>query len=129
MMKLLVSYDKDVRTTAVMEKAIQRALETEAFVYLTKTCASDAKPERISELEKKLEYMKEEFDKKGIQCETHVLIRGLAPGEDLVKYAKEKKVDEIIYGMKKESRVGKLVFGSNVQYIILEAHCPVLTVK
>ncbi|SLM31475.1 UspA domain protein [Desulfamplus magnetovallimortis] len=128
-MKILVSYDKDVRTTTVMEKALQRAVESGAYAYLVKTCASDAKQEEIIEIEKKLNYHKDEFDKKGIQCETHVLIRGLAPGEDIVKFAKEKQVDEIIYGMKKESRVGKLVFGSNVQFIILEAHCPVLTVK
>ncbi len=128
-MKILVSYDRDVRSTPVMEKALQRAQDSGALVFLTKTCASDAKHERIDELEKKLNYHKDEFEAKGIKCETHVLIRGLAPGEDLVKFAKEKKVDEIVYGMRKESRVGKLVFGSAVQYIILEAHCPVLTVK
>ncbi len=128
-MKILVSYDKDVRTTTVMEKALVRAQESKAYVYLAKTCVSDAKHEEIIEIEKKLNYHKQEFEKKGITCETHVLIRGLAPGEDLVKFAREKQVEEIIYGMKKESRVGKLVFGSNVQYIILEAHCPVLTVK
>ena len=128
-MKLLVSYNKNLRTTAVMELAARRAKDSGAFVYLVKTCASDATPERISQIEKKLDFIKEYLDKQGIESEVHLLIRGLAPGDDIVRFARDKEVDEIIFGMKKESRVGKLVFGSTVQFIILEAHCPVTTIK
>ncbi|MBF0235282.1 MAG: universal stress protein [Desulfamplus sp.] len=128
-MKILVSYDTDVRTSAVMDLALKKAKQSGASVFLLKTCDSDAPQEEIIEVEKKLSYHKEAFDQQGVQCEVHVLIRGLTPGEDVVRFAKEKAVDEIIYGIQKESKVKKLVFGSNAQYIILEAHCPVLTVK
>ena len=53
----------------------------------------------------------------------------MEPGEDLVTFARENNVDEIIIGVRHRSKVGKLVFGSTAQYVILEAHCPVLTVK
>jgi nucleotide-binding universal stress UspA family protein len=53
----------------------------------------------------------------------------LEPGEDLVQYAKEHAIDEIMIGVRRRSKVGKLVFGSTAQYVILEAHCPVLSVK
>jgi len=112
-----------------MELAARRAKESGAFVYLVKTCSPDATPERISEIEKKLDFIKGYMEEQGIESEVHVLIRGLAPGEDIVRFARDKQVDEIIFGMKKESRVGKLVFGSTVQFVILEAHCPVTTVK
>lgn len=49
--------------------------------------------------------------------------------KDIVQYAKENEVDEIVVGVKRRSKVGKLVFGSNAQYVIIEAPCPVLTVK
>ena len=65
----------------------------------------------------------------GIACETHVLVRGLTPGEDIVDFAKDHKMDEIIIGIEKKSKVGKLFFGSNAQYIILESPCPVVSVK
>jgi nucleotide-binding universal stress UspA family protein len=69
------------------------------------------------------------FDEDGIQCETKLLVRGMTPGEDIVDYAKEKAIDEIIIGIKRRSKVGKLLFGSNAQYIIIKAPCPVVTVK
>jgi len=128
-MKILVSYDKNLRTTEVMELAARRAKEADDLVYLVKTCSSDATPERINEIEQKLNFIKEYLDKHGIQSEVHLLIRGLAPGDDIIRFAKDHEIDEIIFGMKKESRVGKLVFGSTVQFIILEAHCPVTTIK
>ena len=37
--------------------------------------------------------------------------------------------NEIIIGVRRRSKVGKLLFGSNAQYIILMAQCPVVAVK
>jgi nucleotide-binding universal stress UspA family protein len=56
-------------------------------------------------------------------------VRGLEAGEDLVRFAKEEEIDEIYIGIKKRSKVGKFIFGSTAQYVILEAHCPVVTIK
>ena len=79
--------------------------------------------------ESRLEFAQKTLAKEGITCETHMLIRGLEPGEDIVKFAKEVDADFIVMGIGKTSRVGKLFFGSNAQYAILEASCPVITVK
>lgn len=46
-----------------------------------------------------------------------------------MQFEKENEIDEIVIGVKRRSKVGKLLFGSNAQYIILQAHCPVVTVK
>ena len=62
-------------------------------------------------------------------CLDPVMVRGLTPGEDIVEFANDHKVDEIIIGIEKKSKVGKLLFGSNAQYIILESNCPVVSVK
>jgi nucleotide-binding universal stress UspA family protein len=88
-----------------------------------------AEKEEILKAERNLDQAKAYFDDLGVKSETHLLIRGLDAGEDLVKFAREKKVDEIIMGVRSRSKVGKLIFGSAVQIVILEAHCPVLTVK
>lgn len=129
-MKILVAYDKNVATSKVMDAAFLRAKKMGASVCLVRTCAFDEKRFKINQMESQLSELGEEvFKKNGVECETHILIRGLDPGEDIVKYALEKQVDEIVIGIKKKSKVGKLVFGSTAQYVILEAHCPVLSVK
>jgi nucleotide-binding universal stress UspA family protein len=46
-----------------------------------------------------------------------------------VAFAEENKVDEIIIGVRSRSKVGKLLFGSTSQVVILQANCPVVTVK
>ncbi len=43
--------------------------------------------------------------------------------------SKANEIDLIFIGVKKRSKVGKLVFGSTAQYVILEAPCPVVSVK
>jgi nucleotide-binding universal stress UspA family protein len=39
------------------------------------------------------------------------------------------KIDLIFLGIVKKSKVGKLLFGSTAQYVILHAPCPVVTVQ
>ena len=54
------------------------------------------------------------------------MISGLDSGEDIVEFAKQNKADEIIIGIRRKSKVGKLMFGSTAQYVILNAPCPVV---
>ena len=61
--------------------------------------------------------------------EIKLLSRGFSPGEDIVKYANENKIDAIFIGVLKRSKLAKIFLGSNAQYIILKAPCPVVTVK
>jgi len=39
------------------------------------------------------------------------------------------KIGEIIIGVRKRSKVGKLLLGSTAQYVVLHAPCPVITIK
>jgi nucleotide-binding universal stress UspA family protein len=64
-----------------------------------------------------------------IPYETHAIVTNLSPGEELIDFARRSEVDEIVIGIRKRSKVGKLVFGSTAQYVILNAHCPVVSIK
>ena len=57
------------------------------------------------------------------------LVNRLTSGENIVKIAVDKKIDLILIGVRFRSKVGKLLFGSTAQFVILKAPCPVLTVK
>jgi nucleotide-binding universal stress UspA family protein len=79
--------------------------------------------------ETNLEYEKNRLRDKNFPCESVLSVRGLEAGEDLVQLAEENKVEEIIIGVRRRSKVGKLLFGSTAQYVILNAPCPVVSVK
>jgi len=131
-MKILVAYvgglDVD---NAVLEVAKKHAKAFNASLYIASSMERVSEKEQVNleKVEKQLAYVKETMTAEGIVCETHVLVRGLTPGEDIVEFAVDKKIDEIIIGIEKKSKVGKLLFGSNAQYIILESPCPVVSVK
>lgn len=132
MMKILVAYvgglDVD---NAVLDVAKKHAKAFNASLYIASSMerVSEKEQMNLAKIEKQLAYVKETLTAEGITCETHILVRGLTPGEDIVEFAVDRKMDEIIIGIEKKSKVGKLLFGSNAQYIILESPCPVVSVK
>ena len=131
-MKILVAYVGGLDVDqAVLEVAKKHAKAFNASLYVASSMERVSERERrdLDKVEKHLAYVKETMDAEGIECETHILVRGLTPGEDIVEFAEDQKVDEIIIGIEKKSKVGKLLFGSNAQYIILQSSCPVVSVK
>ncbi len=131
-MKILVAYMGGTEIAGkVMEVAKQHAKAFNASLIVASSIERVSEKEQavLEKVEKQLAYVKESIAAEGIDCETHILVRGLTPGEDMVDFAADRKVDEIIIGIEKKSKVGKLLFGSNAQYIILESSCPVVCVK
>jgi len=130
-MKIVVGYDGSnaAKNALNLAKAHAKAFRAKVYVLTSMVKGSEKQLQEIRNTEHELEYIKNQFEEENIPCEVHLLIRGLTPGDDLVQFAKENGIDEIIVGIEKKSKVGKFVFGSNAQYIILEAHCPVVSVK
>lgn len=130
-MKIMVCYDDSKSAEEALKLAIQHAKAFSAKVFLITSFIGGSKDniEDNRNAEAHLDYGKSLVEKEGLECETHLLIRGMQSGEDLVKYANENEIDEIIVGIRRTSKVGKLLFGSTAQFVILEARCPVVTVK
>jgi len=130
-MKFLVCYDDSDVAAGALKAAVQRASALNAKVYVVTSIKGGADVPRMDfeRAEKGLDQVKAQLEEQGIECETKVSVRGLEPGEDLVQFAKEQNIEEMFVGIKHRSKVGKFVFGSTAQYVILEAPCPVHTVK
>jgi len=73
--------------------------------------------------------VKEQFKNIDIPYSAHLLVDIYSPGEQLVKFSEGKEYEFIFIGISKRSKVGKLLFGSTAQYIILNAPFPVITVN
>ncbi len=130
-MKILIGYDGSDPSQAALNLTIEHAKTFGAEVIAVNSLfgGNETSGEEIENARVDLEKAKTTLEKAGVTCETHLLIKGVTPGEDIVSFAEQNRVDEIVIGIKKKSKVGKLIFGSTAQYVILKAPCPVMTVK
>ncbi len=130
-MKILVGYEKSAVAEEALALANKHAKAFDAKVYLltSLTRSHELQLEDIQKSERELEHLRTQFTAEGIACETHAIVSAMSPGEDLVQFAAENEIDEIVIGVRRRSKVGKLLFGSNAQYVILQAECPVVAVK
>ncbi len=88
------------------------------------------KTQQLKKMEAKMEGdVKEILGGDDPPYEVQLLLTDLTSGEQLVKFTEDQKIDQLFIGIVKKSKVGKLLFGSTAQYIILHAPCPVITVK
>ena len=130
-MKIMVGYDLSNVAKEALELAKKHAKAFDAKVYVVRSLAQSREMglEDIQKAEQELDNIRRAFRDEGIACKTEAIVSSISPGEDLVQFAQEKEIDEIVIGVRRRSKVGKLIFGSNAQYIILMARCPVVTVK
>ena len=130
-MKILVGYDGSNVSKEAISLAKQHAMTFKAEVLIVHSMIGGPEvPRKDFEIaENNLEYEKNRLLDKNVSCGSLLSVRGLEAGEDLVLLAEENKVDEIIIGVRRRSKVGKLLFGSTAQYVILNAPCPVVSVK
>jgi nucleotide-binding universal stress UspA family protein len=130
-MKILVGYDYSTVTQDVLALAKQHAKAFNAEVHLLRSMAQNPEMQRdtVQQAEENLDHVKREFATLGLDCDTHVVVNNLSAGEDIVEFAEQNGIDLIVIGVRRRSKVGKFLFGSNAQLIILTAPCPVLTVK
>lgn len=130
-MKILVGYDGSNAARDALKLAKHRAKASNAKIDIVTSMkgAKNNQHDELQQAELRLEYAKALLEEDSIACEPHLLIRGLSAGEDLVLFASDHRIDEIIVGLRRRSKLGKLLLGSTAQQVILHAPCPVITVK
>ena len=130
-MKILVGYDgsNSAKDALKLAKDHAMALDAKVDIVTSMVGAKNNQYDDVRQAELGLEYAKALLVEDNIDCETHLLIRGLSPGEDLVQFAEDNQINEIIVGVRRRSKVGKFLMGSTAQHVILNAPCPVVTIK
>ncbi len=130
-MKILVCYSSSEKDRKVIEEAVERAKTMNAKVYIvTSMQGKTGTPDSVFDyVKEELKEAEKSFVDAHIPCETHLSIRGLNAGDDLIRFAEENEVDEIIIGIEKSSKLDKLLLGSTAQNVILHASCPVVTIR
>jgi nucleotide-binding universal stress UspA family protein len=130
-MKILVGYDGSNVSREAIALAAEHANAFKAEIIIVRSMVGGPEIPRkdFEDAENNLEYEKNRLLDKKIPCKSILSVRGMEAGEDLVRLAEENQAEEIIIGVRRRSKVGKLLFGSTAQYVILNAACPVVSVK
>ena len=130
-MKIVVGYDGSdaAKEALLVAKKHARAFDGKVYVLTSLVGGMGESSEDMEKAKRNLDDARKSVEKDGIPVEQHLLVRGLDPGEDIVLFAEDNQVDEIIIGVVKKSKVQKFLFGSNAQYVLLHAPCMVIAVK
>jgi nucleotide-binding universal stress UspA family protein len=59
----------------------------------------------------------------------HVEAGSRSPADVVLDEARELEAELVVVGLRRRSRVGKVLLGSTAQTVILEAPCPVMAVR
>ena len=131
-MKFLVCYDETNEAKEALKVAQEHARVWNAKLEVVNAVIrlEPLKHSRVQKMEENLAgQVKEILGSDDPPYEVQLLLTDLTSGEQLVKFAEDMKIDLIFLGIVKKSKVGKLLFGSTAQYVILHSPCPVVTVQ
>ena len=131
-MKFLICYDETNEAKEALKVAQEHARVWNAKLEVVNAVirTEPLKHSRVQKMEENLtEQVKKILGGDDPPYEVQLLLTDLTSGEQLVKFAEDMKIDLIFLGIVKKSKVGKLLFGSTAQYVILHAPCPVVTVQ
>lgn len=131
-MRLVVCYDASSVSKEVVKLAQEFAQGWEGSIEVVSAIKRDQPipHAKLKLTEDEFNYeVKQMFRDSKIQYTCHLLVDHFEEGEQIIKYAKSQKADFIFVGIKRVSKVGKLLFGSTAQYIILKSPCPVVTLN
>jgi len=130
--RFLVGYNLYFTSEEVMKVAIKHAKAFAAKLYVVSSIVGHSldKEGKVANVKarERLDNLKARLEKEGIPNEVHLIVRQNSAGDDLVSFAIEHEIDEMVIGFKVRSPLGEIIFGSNYRTMIAEAPCPVVTV-
>jgi nucleotide-binding universal stress UspA family protein len=131
-MGILVGYDGSNVAKAAIKLAVQHAetFGTEIDVVSVVAQSHDLGYDEIRRSERDFEEeIRTLIGTSSIPYQTHLIVTNQSAGEVLVEFAERHQSREIVIGVRRRSKVGKLVFGSTAQFVILQAECPVVSIR
>lgn len=131
MSTIVVGYVPKPEGRAALRRAVEEAKLRGARLVVINSARGgrDFDAEDAVDSEAELDAVRAQLAEAGVQAEVRQLVRGLEVAEDLISVARETSAEFIVIGLRRRSPVGKLILGSNAQRILLDAPCPVLSVK
>jgi nucleotide-binding universal stress UspA family protein len=130
-MSVIVGYLSSERGHAALELGLSEARlrNTDLVIIHSLHGAGVDHDEDVVASDRELETIDEMLSKEGINYSIHNYVRGNSPSEDLVQAAADFDGQLIVIGLRQRTSAGKFLLGSNAHDILMNAPCPVLTIR
>ncbi len=128
-MNIVVGYIPTEEGLAAVEYATALAERESATLVIVNSGVrgNDADPSFAQATE--LDAMSDRLTRRGVAHEVRQPVQAESPADEVLNAATEVSADMIVIGLRRRSLVGKLFLGSTAQQIIIDAECPVVSVK
>jgi len=128
-MSVVVGYVPTVEGDAALTAAVREAGSREVPLVVIISERGHRFGTGPVELQATADDVRTRLDQTGLRYEIRQTTRGRDVAEDIVDAATAHDAQLIVIGLRRRSPLGKLLLGSNAQRILLDAPCPVLSVK
>lgn len=130
-MSVIVGYLSSERGRKALEVGIAEAKlrKTDLVVVHSLRGAGKSDDEDVIQSDRDLTDLDDLLKKEGVVFTIHNYVRGNEPAQDIVQAAKDLGGELIVIGLRQRSSAGKFLLGSNAHDILMDAPCPVLTVR
>ena len=130
-MSVIVGYMSSERGRAALELGLEEARlrDTDLVVIHSLHGAGVDDDEDVVASDRELETIDEMLSKEGINYSIHNFVRGNSPADDIVQAAADHDGRLIVIGLRQRTSAGKFLLGSNAHEILMNAPCPVLTIR
>jgi len=128
-MVIVVGYVPKPEGRAALDRGIAEAKLRGGRLVVLNASRGDALVDAGYAGVQEIELVKSRLADSGVDHELRQLVRGHEPADEVVDLAAELGAELVVIGMRPRSAVGKFLLGSTAQRILMDAPCPVLTVK
>lgn len=130
-MSVIVGYMSSERGRAALELGVEEARlrDTDLVVIHSLHGAGVDDDDDVVASDRELETIDEMLSKEGINYSIHNFVRGNSPADDIVQAAADYDGRLIVIGLRQRTSAGKFLLGSNAHEILMNAPCPVLTIR
>ena len=129
-MKLMICYEGRENDENYLKQASDFVKSSLCSVHFISCVLRDShlQDRAIERVQRNLTLAREYFEDKGINADSHVVLSAASEGEALMVYFRENEFDMLMVRVQTRSKVGKLIYGSTAQFMILESKCPVICI-
>ena len=128
-MTIIVGYRPTPEGSAALDRAVAEARRSGARLLVINSAERPSGSTEPISAERGVDALSQRLEAAGIVHEIRQLDLDDDPAEAILAGVSDQAADLIVIGLRRRTPVGKLITGSVAQRVLLDADCPVLTVK